>query len=118
MNHEEQKMKKRLLSIIIAVCMIFTMLPAAALADKTASGNCGANGDNVKWTLKNGVLTISGKGEMAEYDEQFSPPWSDKRDSIKKCVVEKGVTSICERALFWCKNVNSVTLPEGVTYLG
>ena len=98
--------------------MIFTMLPATALADKTASGNCGANGDNVKWTLKNGVLTISGKGEMAEYDEQFSPPWSDKRDSIKKCVVEKGVTSICERALFWCKNVNSVTLPEGVTYLG
>ena len=111
-------MKKRLLSIIIAVCMIFTMLPAAALADKTASGNCGANGDNVKWTLKNGVLTISGKGEMAEYDEQFSPPWSDKRDSIKKCVVEKGVTSICERALFLCENVNSVTLPEGVTYLG
>ena len=111
-------MKKRLLSIIVAVCMIFTMLPAAALADKTASGNCGANGDNVKWTLKNGVLTISGKGEMAEYDEQFSPPWSDKRDSIKKCVVEKGVTSICERALFWCENVNSVTLPEGVTYLG
>ena len=98
--------------------MIFTMLPAAALADKTASGNCGANGNNVKWTLKNGVLTISGKGEMAEYDEQFSPPWSDKRDSIKKCVVEKGVTSICERALFLCENVNSVTLPEGVTYLG
>lgn len=35
-------MKKRLLSIIIAVCMIFTMLPAAALADETASGSCGA----------------------------------------------------------------------------
>ena len=68
--------------------------------------------------LKNGVLTISGKGEMASYDEQFSPPWDDYRDSIKKCVVEKGVTSICERALFLCENVNSVTLPEGVTYLG
>lgn len=107
-------MKKRVLSIIIAVCMIFTMLPAAALADKTASGNCGANGDNVKWTLKNGVLTISGKGEMADY-EIMDAPWYGL--DVTSAVIKSGVTDIGESAFGCCFSLKSVTIPNTVTKL-
>lgn len=49
-----------------------------------ASGECGALGDNLTWTLdENGVLTITGEGEMANYDltgpfsECSNAPWAD-----------------------------------------
>lgn len=92
--------------------MIFTMLPAAALADKTASGNCGANGNNVKWTLKNGVLTISGKGEMADY-EIMDTPWYGL--DVTSAVIKSGVTDIGESAFGCCSSLKSVTIPNTVT---
>ena len=61
-------MKKRLLSFVLAVLMIASLLPATALAaDIVDSGTCGAegNGSNLTWTLDSeGVLTISGSGDM------------------------------------------------------
>ena len=65
-------MKKRLLSFVLAVLMIASLLPATALAaDIVDSGTCGAEGDgsNLAWTLDSeGVLTISGSGDMHGYD--------------------------------------------------
>ena len=61
-------MRKRLLSFVLAVLMIASLLPATALAAGIVdSGTCGAEGDgsNLTWTLDSeGVLTISGSGDM------------------------------------------------------
>ena len=69
-------MKKRLLSFVLAVLMIASLLPATALAaDIVDSGTCGAEayGSNLTWTLDSeGVLTISGSGNMQNY-EPYSP---------------------------------------------
>lgn len=54
-------MRKKILSILLAACLIFSLLPVSAMADAAESGSCG---DNLTWTLENGVLTISGTGEM------------------------------------------------------
>ena len=65
-------MKKRISSFVLAVLMIASLLPATALAaDIVASGTCGAEGDgsNLTWMLDiEGVLTISGTGDMRNYD--------------------------------------------------
>lgn len=54
-------------------------------AEIIAEGNCGISDDNAKWTLtSDGVLTISGSGEMANYD---TPPWYYYIDNIKKVVI-------------------------------
>ena len=72
-------MKKRLLSFVLAVLMIASLLPATALAadsDIVASGTCGAEGDgsNLTWTLDSeGVLTISGSGDMHDYGSSGAP---------------------------------------------
>lgn len=53
-------MKKRVLSLALAVLMLFSLLPVSAMADGETSGACTYY--NVTYTLKNGVLTVSGKG--------------------------------------------------------
>lgn len=52
-------MRKKILSILLAACLIFSLLPVSAFADTTASGTCGKN---LTWTLEDGTLTISGTG--------------------------------------------------------
>ena len=81
-----------------------------------ASGKCG---ENLTWALTDdGVLTISGTGEMTDYPNFPDVPWYDDREKIMTAVIEPGVTSICSFAFFDCKNLTNVTIPEGVTSIG
>ena len=116
-------MKKRIFSFVLAVLMIASLLPATALAaDVVASGTCGAegNGSNLTWTLDSeGVLTISGSGDMYNYgSSDFSAPWDGSRSRVKSVVIADGVTSIGEYAFFYCESLTSVTIPGSVTSIG
>lgn len=76
--------------------------------------------DGLKWGLDaNGVLTISGTGEMADYHEpDFPAPWSGPRDRIKTIVISQGVTSIGTFAFFGCANLTEITIPKSVVSIG
>ena len=53
--------------LILALCLTLCVALAAATdtPEVVASGECGADGDNVTWTLDgDGTLTISGTGNM------------------------------------------------------
>ena len=113
-------MKKRLLSFVLAVLMIASLLPATALAaDIVDSGTCGAEGDgsNLTWTLDSeGVLTISGNGDMNGYGF-LSAPWHYSSE-VKSAVIADGVTSIGNEAFYHCTSLTSVTIPDSVTSIG
>ena len=85
-----------------------------------ASGECGAEGNNLLWTLDDqGTLTISGTGAMADYEMgNYSPWYNSLRDQIKRVVIADGVTSIGSSAFEWCESLESVTIPESVTRIG
>ena len=70
-------MKKRTLSLMLALLMIISVLPVSAAADAPKSGTCG---ENLTWTLSDdGVLTISGSGAMTDFD--YGAPWESYKTS-------------------------------------
>lgn len=77
-----------------------------------ASGDCG---ENVTWKLeRNGILTISGEGEMYDVPEE----WDTYASNIKKVVVEEGITDICNSAFRDKENLTEVILPNSLSSLG
>lgn len=111
-------MKKRLLSILLALCMMLALLPGTAWAAST-SGSCG---DNVTWSYSNGTLTIQGTGPMYDYtayNNGYSmAPWGDGYLEIGTLRIGNGVTTIGNRAFQDCNDLTSVTIPNSVTSIG
>ena len=79
------------------------------------SGKCG---DNVTYALdaETGVLTISGTGDITDYEEQESPFYADY--SIKQIVINDGVTGIGNNTFRSCSGVTSVAMPDGLEKIG
>lgn len=125
----ETAMKKRIVSLLLALLMAALLVPVQALAATVASGSCGDKGSNVRWSLDtNGVLTISGTGRMADYagtdtwNSIFigtTAPWKDQRSQIRSLVVKSGVEYIGSCAFYECENLSGdIRLPEGVVAIG
>lgn len=90
-------MKKRLLSILLVLLTALTLLPLGALADD--SNKCG---ENLTWEFADGILTISGTGDMYDYSSADPAPWSEYNDIIASITISDGVTSIGDNAFHSC----------------
>lgn len=109
-------MKKRILSMILALCILCTMPPALVLAaDEIASGTCG---EHATWSLSSDyVLTISGIGNMDAFLD-MEENWKSYGDSITGSVIEEGITNVGDYAFAACPNLTFVQIPESVTSIG
>ena len=119
-------MKKRILSILLAVLMLLSALPLGmvdtAYAAALASGKCG---DSATWTLDNtGTLTISGTGATYNYDMDddgnSAAPWCTKAriQRVNKVVVNSGITELGYSMFSNCTQLTSVSLPSGLKRIG
>ena len=104
-------MRRKIITLLLAVCFALSLLPVGALADTTVGGNFGTN---LTWKIKDGVLTISGTGEMPDN----GGPWFDYRDSFTKLVIKDGVTRIGDHSFECCANILSLTIGNGVKSIG
>ncbi len=83
----------------------------------------GSIGETIKWSFADGVLTVSGTGEIPDYDESeagvsIEKPWDEYRDIIKSIVIEEGITAIGNNAFRDNHEVESITIPETVQTIG
>ena len=77
-------------------------------------GKCG---DNLIWTLSDdGVLTISGNGEMYDFPDAGSP-WYSLNSEIDHVVICEGVMNIGNYAFVSC-GMDDIEIPDSVTRIG
>lgn len=83
------------------------------------SGKCG---DKAYWTLNNGVLTISGTGDMYDYSHNSgfgsSAPWYSRYKEISRIIIKSGIARIGNCAFYQCFSLTGVTIPDSVTCIG
>ena len=123
-------MKKRLLSMILAISMMLTILPVNAITAWAADDKSGACGDGLTYTMiqNNGTDTYTlaitksgtGTGAMTDYSygSGYKPvPWYAERNKITKLTIA-GATSIGKSAFEDCYSLADVTISGSVTSIG
>lgn len=94
---------KRILSVIIGICLAVCLAPLGAGAEEPVS-----------WSLDGGTLAITGSGDMA-----FKKiPWADRLGEIQALRLDEGITAIQDGAFAGCANLTSVTLSKSLQYIG
>lgn len=85
----------------------------------TASGNCGkTNQTDAGWMLDGNTLYISGKGDIADYEESSNILWSGNKDNISKIIIGEGITAIGTNNFFEHNKLESVVLPSTLKQIG
>lgn len=85
----------------------------------TASGNCGkTNQTDAGWMLDGNTLYISGKGDIADYENTNDIQWKDYKDNISKIIIGEGITAIGTNNFFEHNKLESVVLPSTLEKIG
>ena len=108
---------KRLISLLVAVCMMITMLPLSAVtafaADTSTVHEAIVNGYKYKYKVNGGNATITDfcgpvKPTNYDYDIDIPETLDDKYT----------VTAIGNYAFYSCTQLREVTIPQSVTSIG
>lgn len=125
-----------LVMALVITCSVFTVMPLttsaatnnniSVSASSTKSGKCGKD---VKWTYKNKVLTVYGKGKMTKeipesvtnYAEEIivrdgvtDIGWLETSERLKKATLGKGITVIPSSIFAGCVKLKTVKLSNNL----
>ncbi len=123
---------KLLMSLVLTAILICVF---AVCGSANTSGSCG---ENLKWELKNGVLSIIGEGEMTYFEVPQEAPWCFNEQitelniedgvtaiggfgglpALKRVNIPKTVTQIQPNAFRDCSELADISIPDGVTFIG
>ena len=131
---------KRLISLLVAVCMMITMLPLSAVtafaADTSTDPEDSYKGYKYAYTVNNGNATITkflgpvDSTNNGPYDIEIPselnhhPVTAIGEDAfrgcsaLKKVTIPQSVTSIGDSAFAGCHNLDSVTIKDAATSIG
>ena len=110
----------RLLALFfLTVCCGLAAADAVAQTIASVSGMTGKCRWMITGMAPNCTLTISGNGEMEDYESEDLTPWYIFRDDLATLVIRDGVTHIGEQAFGRCVHFRGdLTIPPSVTTIG
>ena len=121
---------KKFKPAFFVACVALFLLMGNALSITTLSaeadteikrGNFGAEMEreafpNLQWTLTpDGLLSISGSGEMEDFTDSAHSPWFSVRNRVTRVIIYENVKNIGEEAFAECDALKDVTIPVSVT---
>lgn len=75
--------------------------------------------ETITWAVdENYVLTITGTGEMPDYEHSSKTPWGACRLDVTAIHIGEGITHVGDYAFDWCSNVTETTLPDTLESIG
>lgn len=106
---------RRGLALCLSLVFLLVTLPLSTWAEnEVASGTCG---HNLTWILDDsGTLTITGEGEMEDYDSYDTPPWQEL--GISHVVVGNDIHHIGSYAFSNCTNLIDISFSDSVVSVG
>ena len=118
------KKRIRLAVLLVAVMLLVQCLPAnvfAAASDLDDGQDSMASrtvAEDFDWSIADGILTVTGTGDMPDWGYYNNSPWYDYRLDITEIHVGDGLTSVGAYAFKDARNVTTVVLPDTLTYIG
>jgi len=118
-----------LLVIVLAFSLIRSEMNG--YEENVAAADTQTGDRGLQWTLEDGVLTISGEGDMPDYNgiwmeehqEEYQEnrdyaPWADRMDEIERVVLGEGITSIGNNAFADAYNLKDVEWSPNLQRIG
>ena len=121
------KKNKIVALIVLGIILLQIVIPSLAdidwnvvFAEEINTWDISKNGDgSVMATLSNdGTLTISGNGEMKDWEKSYVVAWDSNRENIKNVIINNGVTSVGNYTFSDCRSLTNITIPNSVTSIG
>ena len=105
---------KKTISILLALMLLLGAFPFAlpAAAEDDPQTYSGTYGDDITWTLENGVLTVSGRGTIGELF------MNQHVSLVKKVIINEGITELGKQAFCYMSNIESIVLPDSLETIG
>jgi hypothetical protein len=101
---------KRLTALVIIAAVISCVFTSVLMA----------YADDIHWSYDsvNKTLVISGSGDMTDYQNRDTAPWSAHLQEVENVIIEEGVTSVGDYAFCGAAELESVVIASSVTKLG
>ena len=96
---------------------LVTLMQEIALTAEFAPISSGQCGENLYWKYKGHTLSITGSGDMYDYQED-SIPWILFRDTTDAVILPQGITHIGNNAFNGFVKLGKIELPSTLTSIG
>ncbi len=114
-------MIRRFFVILLVLCLTLVVFaPVASATEPTDSGTARQDnecGEGITWTFAEGVLTITGDGEMDDFEENAAP-WQEHMDEIEEVVIEGKLSYIGAYAFTDCDTLLAVSFGSSLREIG
>ena len=101
------KATPRLFALLIALCLLFALLPLQAFAETGGDIGSGSFGDGFSYVYNacHALLILRGEGALPAFSEDDPAPWADEAGQIRRLILEEGITEIPAGAFSACKKL-------------
>jgi len=115
------KTNNKILAITAVLAVAMAGIVGISLQSEESEAGILASGQvgTINWVVDtDGVLTLSGTGEIVGYTETVRPPWYNYSANITTVIVNEGITKISGAAFGYLTKVKNVFLPKSMTSIG